>query len=246
MRASFDAIDPAERALARRVRALSDRAVVPIDPLAVAAAAAMAGRRSTTGAHLRGLLGRDGLVRKWAGVAAAVAVVAAVAIWSSPLGGRTPDAGTATATPTVAPQPTDSADVAMCLPDEVNARITAWGGAAGHRIATVELTNLGDRSCLLGSLPEPRLTDRRGNSLLVGAADPTAATLELRPGDIARTEVDVANYCGGAVEAPVMVAFVDDDRLLVATALSPSDLSGVPPCNGPSQPGTIVMQPWSR
>ena len=46
--------------------------------------------------------------------------------------------------------------------------------------------------------------------------------------------------------APVSVAFsLSNGDLLVAEAVSSSDLSGVPPCNGPGNPGEISMQAWT-
>ena len=63
------------------------------------------------------------------------------------------------------------------------------------------------------------------------------------------TLVSAGNFCGARQaphpEPPFSVAFVLDDRLrIVAEPAGATDL-GLPPCNGPGQPGTIEMHPWA-
>jgi hypothetical protein len=134
--------------------------------------------------------------------------------------------------------------VRACTPNDVDAAIKAWDGAAGSRIATVELRQVGTSPCGLAPLPQPWLADRGGRQLIAGKAG-FGQPIQIAPGDVVHTLVETSNYCGAEPVAPVTVAFTQDGRLFVATALSPDDLSGVPPCNGPSLPGSIQMHPWS-
>jgi hypothetical protein len=59
--------------------------------------------------------------------------------------------------------------------------------------------------------------------------------------------VSDGNYCGAAYAKPVTLAFVLPGTLgqVVAIPLSPSDTTGVPPCNGASgSAGHISMHAW--
>jgi hypothetical protein len=182
---------------------------------------------------------------------AAVAIVVAV-LW---LGGRGPNGiagvpptASASATPDVTSTPSASPGASVtttgeCTPDEVDAVITKWEGAAGNRIADVELTNIGQRRCTVHSLSRPQLVDGKGGVLIKGSDPTTFKLLAMEPGDVLRTLVDASNYCGSSPRPPVTVDFVQDNALIVATALTPTDTT-LPPCNGPGQPGSIQMQPW--
>jgi hypothetical protein len=237
-----DLIDPDEARLARRVGSYTDQAVIPIDPVAIAASAALAGRRRSLGERLFG----------GAGAAARLAVVGGVALLAIAGFGVVVTGGAgglfgATATATPAP-------VRWCTPADVDAVITKWDGAAGNRIATVELRHIGTVACSVDPLPQPWLADRGGAHLIDGRAG-AGAPVSFGPGDVLYTLVDVSNYCGPEPGAPVTVAFTQGDvaqdpppqnaATFVATALKPDDVSGVPPCNGPGQPGSIQMHPWS-
>jgi hypothetical protein len=134
-----------------------------------------------------------------------------------------------------------------CDPGSLAARITAWEGAAGHRIADMELTNAGTSTCRLATMARPQLVDGRGSVLIDGTDPGPSKTLTLAPGDVVTTFVQDANYCGPDPVPPVSVAFVlDKGGRFVATPLSPTDAT-VPPCNGaPGSKGDIEMQPWAR
>jgi hypothetical protein len=134
-----------------------------------------------------------------------------------------------------------------CQPGDVDARITLWEGAAGSRIADVELTNTGATPCDLETMAKPQLVSGRGDILIDGSTPRSTAVITLAPGEIVKTLVRASNYCGPAPEPPVSVAFVTSyEALFVATALSPSDTT-LPPCNGaPGSAGAIEMQPWGR
>lgn len=232
-----DQIDPYESRLARRVGAFAEQAVLPIDAFAVASTAVLSARRRAVGGRL---FGSSGATARLAllGAGAILATAAVGVVISGGARGLLPPAQTATATAT-------PAAVRMCTPEDVDAVITAWDGAAGHRIATVELHQVGTTACSVAPLPQPWLVDGGGTQLIVGKAGPTESPIPFAPGDVLHTLVQVGNYCGPAAVAPVMVAFVQGEALFVATALTPTDLSGVPPCNGTAGPtDDIQMQPF--
>jgi hypothetical protein len=154
-----------------------------------------------------------------------------------------------TPSPTVAPTATPVPTLGPCAPADLAARITLWEGATGHRIAHVELTNLGTASCDLGAIDRPQLVDGRGAILIDGAAPAASDSLTVSPRGVLTTLVQDDNYCGpDVVTPPVTVAFVLPNEVgrFVATPLSRTDLSGVPPCLGaPGSAGIIEMQPWA-
>ena len=150
--------------------------------------------------------------------------------------------------PSPSPTPIASVPVSVCDPANLAARITFWEGAAGHRIATVELTNAGPAECTLYALDRPQLVDGNGAVLIDGEPPAASDMLTVAPGDTLRTLVQDGNYCGPAPIAPVSVAFVlpDGKGRVVASPLSPTDVSGVPPCNStPGSAGSIEMHPWA-
>jgi hypothetical protein len=159
----------------------------------------------------------------------------------------TPTATTTPApTPTAAPTPSKTPTIGACAPAALTAKITMWEGAAGSRIADVEVTNSGRVACMLEKLERPQLIDGAGRVLIDGTAPTAAGVLELAPGARATTLVEASNYCGAAPVAPVRVAFVlRDGKRFVAAPPTPTDAT-VPPCNGPGQPAAIGMQPWAR
>ncbi|MEA2675308.1 MAG: hypothetical protein QOI92_2500 [Chloroflexota bacterium] len=230
-----DPIDPYEQRLARRVGAYTDQAVQPVDAAEIARATVAAAR----GSGVRGaLLGRSrsrGLA--WVLVAGVLIVAAGAALTSGGAHGLVGPAPTAT-----------PASVALraCTPYDVDAVITAWDGAAGSRIATVELHQIGATPCAVVPLPQPWLADGHGTPLLTGTAG-AGTPITFAPGEVLHTLVQVGNYCGPVPAAPVTVAFTQNGAAFVATALSPTDLSGVPPCNGEAGPtNDIAMHPWAR
>jgi hypothetical protein len=190
--------------------------------------------------------------------------LAALALGALLLGGCQAPASQATATPTVTasatasaasttnPTPTATATAPAaagpCDPNMLAARITQWQGAAGHRIASVELTNKGSGDCTVDALSQPQLVDGNGAVLIDSAAPAASAALTITPGGVLHTLVQDGNYCGPAPVAPVTVAFVFAPGLgrIIAAPLTATDTTGVPPCNGaPGSAGDIEMQPWS-
>lgn len=183
-----------------------------------------------------------------AGASIAVAALVVALLW---LGGRGPSGlvgGTPSipADPTATPVATPSTDptVGPCDPESLSARVTLWEGAAGHRIAHVELRNVGSDPCDLESAARPQLVDGEGSVLIDGANSPTSFII-VPPGGVVTTLVQAGNYCGPAPLAPVTVAFaLADGGSIVAAPFSPTDAT-VPPCLGAGSPATIEMQPWA-
>jgi hypothetical protein len=149
-----------------------------------------------------------------------------------------PTAAAASLTPTAA--------IGACAAANVAVRILSWEGAAGHRMAHVELTNAGSVPCLVESQPKPQLVAGDGSVLIDGTATPGSPTLTVAAGGVLDTIVQDDNYCGPNPVAPVSVAFVfTGGGRIVATPVSPTDTEGVAPCMGPGNPGVVEMQPFA-
>jgi len=135
-----------------------------------------------------------------------------------------------------------------CQPAFMAARVTAWDGAAGHRIASVELVNTGPGPCSMFAGARVQLMDGSGYILIDGAPPAASAVLVVAAGGVLTTVVQDGNYCGPAPVPPVTVAIIFPDGLgrVVASPVSAGDVSGVPPCMGEAgSAGDIEMQPWS-
>jgi hypothetical protein len=136
----------------------------------------------------------------------------------------------------------------LCMGRQLSARIVDWQGAAGSRIADVELVNTSFSICRIRNLPRVRLVTSHGFVLINGpAASTTAATRVLGRLGFLKTEVSDSNYCGPAPARPVTLVFVLPGTLgrVVAMPVSPTDLDGVPPCLGaPGSAGHIAMHAW--
>jgi hypothetical protein len=198
------------------------------------------------------LLGRPGGIGDIGGLAPTPTPTASATTEPSASPSATPSPSPSpspTASPTPSPTPSPAPTVVptgSCDPSKLAARITAWEGAAGHRIADVELTNAGAAKCKIATLDKPQLVDGHGSVLIDGVAPGSSSSLTLAPGEVVKTLVQDANYCGPDPAAPVSVAFVmNGGGRFVATPLSPTDAT-VPPCNGPGSPADIEMQPWAR
>lgn len=156
---------------------------------------------------------------------------------------------TSTSAPTPAPAPTASpvAAIPLCSPARLAARITAWDAGQGHRTASVEVTNAASVTCKIRALDQPQLIDGHGSVIINSATPAFSAFLVMAPGSVLKALVDDVNYCGPAPVAPVSVAFIYPGGVgrFIATPLSPTDLSGVPPCNGPGSGADISMHPWA-
>ncbi len=185
----------------------------------------------------------------------AVPVLALVVGGCAAPGGNTAGTGStvpgqaATASPPSASPATGGSVTRACEVAGLEARITRWEGAAGHRIATVELRNTGTEPCTVPALMQPQLVDATGAVLIEGAPPQAPATVTVPAGGTLTTLVQDGNYCRPAPLEPVTVAFVlpsGAGRIRAANE-STTGLSGVPPCSGDpgsGAAGDIEMQPW--
>jgi hypothetical protein len=229
-----DMIDPAEGRLARRVGTYTDQAVFPIDPVAIAASAAIAARRQTLAGRL---FGGSGAAARLV-LVGAVALIGAVAL-GTVLGGG------AHSVPPAQTAATNGAQ-GVCASTDLSGRIVGWDGAAGNRIATVELTNTTATDCRLTQY-QLSLVDGggRGQGLILSQ--------ELQPGVFVasgatvHTLVDVSNYCLAFVPVEPVSIRLDDPLEHGDVVLTPAagGISGVPPCSGaPGSAGSISQQAW--
>jgi len=145
------------------------------------------------------------------------------------------------------PSPTPRPTIGPCGLQSLAAHITLWEGAAGSRIAHVQLTVVRGGPCEVATMPTPQLVDRHGVVLIQGTRPPAGPDIKMASGDVASTLVEVGDYCGPTPSFPLSVAFVFGDGVrIVATPVSANDTT-VPPCNSsPGTPGTIDMHPWAR
>ena len=175
-----------------------------------------------------------------------VVALLAAGIWLGRPGMNGPGGFSPAPTATPTSTPTSAGTTPNCDPTAVEAVITIWEGAAGHRIADVELANIGPVSCLVDTLMRPQLVDGDGSVLINGASPSPSTLILLDPGDVLSTLVQAGNYCGPDPAPPVSVAFIyGDGDSIVATPLTPTDVT-LPPCLGASgSAGTIEMQPWA-
>jgi hypothetical protein len=135
-----------------------------------------------------------------------------------------------------------------CTGTHLSARIVDWQGAAGSRIADVQLINTSFYACAIRDYPQVRLVNSHGTILLGGAAaSRTAATHVLAALGFLKTEVQDSNYCGSAPTKPSTLVFVlpGTQGRVVAIPVSGHDDTGVPPCLGdPGSAGHIEMHAW--
>ena len=238
-----DRIDPYESRLSRRVGAFAEQAVRPIDAAAIAAAArAGAGREKLAGR----LFGSTASIGRF-GVILAGALVAALTfgVYLNAGGNVAPAQTPADSTPaTSAPVATPGPAVAACAAGNLAGVITAWDGAAGHRIARIDVHNGGASDCLLPRYVALALIDAGGRALIVNQSVKEPAPLTLPADAYATTLVDMANYCGEAPSAPLKLRLYLDHQSSIELAPSASVAASVdpPPCNGPNAAAQIEMQ----
>jgi hypothetical protein len=211
----------------------------------------------------------------WIAAVAAVVVVLVVASWwfgpaSRPgVGGEpssspsvqptTSPSSPALSSPSPAPTstPAPATAVGACRATDVEGRILGWQGAAGSRIADVEIANKTARSCLLRGTPGLQMVDAADRVLIDSAtagasgqphATSTDATFELTPGGHLRTEVQSSNYCGPVPSLPIGIAFAlpsDGGRFVAMPGPAVSSADAAPPCLG-STGSQIAMNGWRR
>ena len=243
-----DPIVPYEGVVARRVGSYADQALEPIDAGEIARNVV---RGAAHGRVRPARLLRSGAPARWLGVLAAAGLVAVVAVGAIiGIGGRgltSPSPAASQALPGATPTAVPNGNVAgACAIASLDAHIVRWDGAAGSRIATVVLQNVGASGCSLPTLGEPALVDATGRVLIDGRLDGSSDTIALAPNDVASTLVEASNYCGDPATQPVTVwiKFADGSLLRAKPAGGQSESDGLPPCNGAAGSGSIQMQPF--
>lgn len=155
------------------------------------------------------------------------------------------------------PVPSPSASVGACRAADLAGRILGWGGAAGSRIADVEVTNTSASPCVIRGTPGLELVDATGRVLIDSASAgpsgqphvaPADPRFELAPGGHVRTQVQASNYCGPAPSLPIDIAFTlpsGDGRFVAIPGTGVSSAEAVPPCLGATG-ANIAMNGWRR
>jgi len=226
-----------EAALAERIRALTSRALVALDPEEVARAAIETGPETTLAEQLETWLRRLVDVSRRVDPRIALAVVGVflfVLIVPRLLSGFTGGVGAA-----ATPVPNDAKR--LCAQDELGARVDGWQSNGGDWTASISVRNVSTSACLIDPLPEPWLVDRTRNALITGR-DVASSAIRIGPGDELRTQVHVHDYCGAPPAQPVTIAFRDGTLTYVAQPGGDA-ASGIPACAGGS--GSISMQAWA-
>jgi len=233
-----DQIDPYESRLARHVGDFAEQAVRPIDAAAIAAAAHAGARSQTLAGRLFGSsasMARLGVVLAGALVAvAAFGVIAGGSNLGQPQASNEP-----VSTPTNVP-----GAAAACAAGDLAGVITAWEGAAGHRIATIDIHNGGSGQCLLPRSMRPALIDADGRALIVAAGGNQPAPLAFPAGSYVTTMVDMANYCGAEPASPLKLRLYLDDQssLELSAAANLTYPLDPPPCSGQNAAAEIQIQ----
>src|SRR5690242_20530527 len=237
-----DQIDPYEPRLARRVDAFAEQAVRPFDAAAITTLAKADARRQTIAGRLFGSAGSTARV----GIVLAGALVGALALGVYIGAGGTGHAQSSNgpdATPTDVP-----GAAAACVATDLSGHISAWDGAAGHRIATIVVKNEGATDCSLPQYLRPALIDVSGRALIVGDLHPEPAPIDLPAALTVSSMVDMSNYCGPAPTGELKLRlYLPNDTSFELTSLGslayPLD---PPPCNGAGAQASIEMQPLQR
>jgi hypothetical protein len=139
---------------------------------------------------------------------------------------------------------------------DINGVIRGWQGAAGSRIADVEITSVSTSPCIIQGTLELQLIDASGRVLIDSATSgpsgqpssgSTAPTLELAPGGRLRTQVQVSNYCGAEPTLPIDITFMlaDGRRFVAKPGPGVASDMAAPPCLG-STGSHIEMNGWRK
>jgi uncharacterized protein DUF4232 len=193
------------------------------------------------------------------GALAALAIVLAVAFLRLVPESQPGVGGDPSRSPSVAPSPTSSPppSITACQAADITAVILGWQGAAGSRIADVEITNGSTYPCFIQGTPGLQLIDARGRVLIDSATagpsgqphiGPTDPTFEVASGGRLRTEVQASNYCGAEPATPIDIAFTlppEGDRFVAKPGPGVASDLAVPPCLG-STGSNIAMNGWRK
>jgi hypothetical protein len=168
----------------------------------------------------------------------------------SPLPSPSPIASAAAAEPAASPA---APMTPSCRARDLSARILAWDGAAGSRIAAVEVQNKAAVACTVGEPTAIHLIAADGTVLIdsskvsgLPTATPGGSAITVPAGGSIETDVRVANYCGDVPNGPIGVSLSLPEPGGTVVAMPGSGVSSadaIPPCNGPIGPD-IEMNGW--
>jgi hypothetical protein len=168
----------------------------------------------------------------------------------SPLPSPSPIASAAAAEPAASPA---ASMTPTCRARDLSARILAWDGAAGSRIAAVEVQNKAAVACTVGEPTAIHLIAADGTVLIdsskvsgLPTATPGGSAITVPAGGSIETDVRVANYCGEVPNGPIGVSLSLPESRGTVVAMPGSGVSSadaIPPCNGPIGPD-IEMNGW--
>ena len=228
-----------EGALAERIRALTERALMPFDRAEVAKGAIESPPEPAIAEQLEELLRKAAAqlrVLDWRVWPVVAGVVLFFMIVPGLVGGLSGFGFGVSSTPV----PNDAKR--LCGQDELAARLQGWESSGGDWIASVSVRNVSSGACLIDSMPEASLVDAGGNTLMTGQGASSNST-RIGPGDTLRTKVQVHNYCGAAPAVPVTIVF-RSGTLSFRALPTAGDPNGVPACAGGGS-GSVSMQPWA-
>jgi hypothetical protein len=153
---------------------------------------------------------------------------------------------TASGSPGASPAASQAA--AACGLLDIDATITSWEGAAGSRIATVDVKNVGGSTCDLGAPTAETLLDGLAAPPIKSTGDKAVgSSMTLGNDQTAKLLVSVANWCSARPSDPVSIGLT----LAGGSSFVAEPAKGVtfdpPPCNSSSQPTTLGVQAsgWS-
>ena len=102
--------------------------------------------------------------------------------------------------------PSAAPSQASCGDLDVDATITRWEGAAGSRIAMLEVKNVGGSACELGAPTVEKLLDGLGQPLITSTGDKAVGSdVTLANDQTAQLLVQVANWCTAKPAVPVSI-----------------------------------------
>jgi hypothetical protein len=157
-------------------------------------------------------------------------------------------------TPKPTPTPVPSPTIGPCSGSNLTITIQAangltWQENSGHQLANFQVKNTGPVPCQVKAKSQPMLLNGDGSILIAGPEAGSAGILMLNPNTTLKTTVQTGNLCAAPpIVAPVRVAFVmSGTGLVIAETTSPTEMGGIPSCQGPATvpSGEIQMTSWA-
>jgi Protein of unknown function (DUF4232) len=138
--------------------------------------------------------------------------------------------------------------MAWCGVHDVDATITGWEGAAGSRIATIDVKNVGGGTCDLGAPTAEQLIDGLGSPFISSTGDKAVGSdVTLANDQTAQLLVRIANWCTAKPTDPVSIDLTLSSGASFVAEPAKDVAFDPPPCNGSSKPTTLDVQSsgWS-